>query len=94
VVLEFHALLREALAIKRWLASRRRAEVSELLAQFRRYYARSPMRLHPMSVVDEAFLIRYWRPVEGRLVGVVWRELATRHDLEERELKRLVFGIR
>ncbi len=95
VMLDFHALLVEALAIKRWLsrhARGARAVDAALLRRFRRYLSRSPARQHAMAGVDEAFLMRYLRPPHGRLLALVWDELAARHALPKSELSRMIFG--
>jgi hypothetical protein len=94
VMLEFHELLREALAIKRWLGAHKKQGTSakELFPAFRRYFARSPLRRRPLDGVDAAFLLRYQRPPRGRLLVLVWDELSARHGLTGSELERMIFG--
>ncbi len=95
IVLDYHATLREALAVKLWLARRLPrggAVTPELAAEFRRWHARLPHRHGVSGEPDTTFLERHRRPPGGRLHGLVWEALERRHGLSRAELERAVFG--
>lgn len=95
VVLDYHATLREALAVKLWLSERlpRGAAVTpELAAQFLEWHARHPHRHSAVGPAGRAFLESHRRPPGGRLHALVWQALEERHHLPKRELERAVFG--
>jgi len=94
VVVDYHATLRELLAMKLWLARRigRDGEVTDdVAADFDAWLATYPHRVSPRTH-DLAFLRALHHPPGGRLHPLVWEELAERHGLDRRELKQLVFG--
>ncbi len=94
VVLEYHATLREALAIKMWLARNlpSGASVTDgLLADFTRWHQVHPARHSPTAAFGVKTLERYRRPPGGRLHAIVWEKLGEQFDLEPRELEQLVF---
>ncbi len=94
VVVDYHATLRELLAMKLWLARRigRDGEVTnEVAADFDAWLATYPHRMSPRAH-DLAFLRALHHPPGGRLHPLVWAELAERHGLDREELEELVFG--
>ena len=94
VVLDYHRLLRESLAIKAWLASRvTRGErigaetVEEYLAQ------RRESRLPAMSIPDAtAWLESHRRPPGGRIHNLVWIALEEAHGLTRQAVESAIFG--
>ncbi|MBS2027301.1 MAG: hypothetical protein JST54_05285 [Deltaproteobacteria bacterium] len=91
----FHLELREALAIKRWLAHRlpRGGAIdANLHADFRAWYARSPNRLRTSRDFDAARLARYLSPPDGRIQIVVYEVLEVRFERPRAEIERLIFG--
>lgn len=95
VVLDFHATLREALAIKLWLARRvgRDGVVSDdVLREFLAWHAAWPHRRGALGPVDARFLERHHHPPRGRVLSLVWEALEARHHLSRAALERAVFG--
>ena len=91
----FHLELREALAIKRWLAKRLpRGGVidANIHADFRAWYARSPNRLRPTRELDVVALTRYLSPPDGRIQVVVYEVLEARFERPRAEIERMIFG--
>jgi hypothetical protein len=95
VVIDFHATLREALAVKLWIARRigRDGAIDEdVVAACKEWHDAWPHR-HPESrAVDAKALAIHHHPPGGRILGVVWAELAERHGRPRAELERMVFG--
>jgi len=95
IVLDYHATLREALAVKLWLAERlpRGARVTaELAAEFLDWHSRYPHHHSAVGAAATDFLERHRRPPGGRIHSLVWRALAERHHADKQELERAVFG--
>ena len=89
VVLDFHRALREALAVKLWLATRlgpRGAVTPELVAEWRAAHPQAP------AAADAAFLERHLHPPEGRVMNLVWEAVGARHGLTPDEIRAAVFG--
>ncbi len=94
VVLEYHATLREALAIKMWLARNLPAGTSltdGLMEEFRRWHQGHPARHSPTAAFGVKTLERYRRPPGGRLHAIVWERLGVQFHLERGDLEQLVF---
>ena len=92
VVLDYHAALRDGLAIRRWLGAQPRqagAPSPELVQRFRAWYVREGVGA---AEVDAAFLARYLAPPQGRLTELVWLELASRHGCSVSEVRLEVLG--
>jgi hypothetical protein len=95
IVLDYHATLREALAIKRWLAQHRRSDglvTPDMAGEFVRWHGLSPLRHSAVGPDPQSFLEEYRRPPGGRLHSLVWRALEGRHGLRRLQLERAVFG--
>jgi hypothetical protein len=95
VVLEYHDTLREALAIKMWLALNiaAPAPITEGdLRRFRAWHRSHDARHTPTAAFDRALLERYRRPPDGRLHSIVWERLGGIFGLSRRELERCVFS--
>ena len=90
VVFHFHHALREALAVKLWLARRlgKGGAVSdEVVAAYR--------AAHPgggADGADRAFLERHLHPPGGRVLALVWERLGEAHGLTPEEIRSAVFG--
>jgi hypothetical protein len=94
VVLDYHALLREALAIRQWLVRNvpPGGAIDEVLLQvFSRWHRGSAVRHTEASAFDAAALARYRRPPGGRLHAVVWERLERRYGLDRGRLEEIVF---
>jgi hypothetical protein len=94
VTLDYHDALREALAVKMWLAQNLPAgkQVSgDLVSRFRGWFEDHPSR-RSEGPLGAAFLARHRRPPGGRLHALVWSDLELRHGRGRRELERLIFG--
>ncbi len=94
VVLEYHAVLREALAVKLWLARSVPPGAGldeDVMRAFGRWHRRSPARHTPTGDLDRKALERYRRPPRGRLHAIVWERLEERFRAGREELERLVF---
>lgn len=94
VVVDYHATMRELLAMKLWLARRigRDGEITDdVEAEFHTWLAGYPHRSSGRPH-DRAFLRALHHPPGGRLHPLVWDELAERHGLDRRELQQMVFG--
>jgi hypothetical protein len=95
VVLDYHATLREALAVKAWLSARlpKGAQVTPVLAaEFHEWHTRYPHRHGVVAPEGSDFLERHRRPPGGRIHSLIWRALSDRHHAERRVLERAVFG--
>lgn len=93
--LAYHVQLREALAIKRWLARRlpRGGELDpELLAAFRAWYGKLAFRVRTAGDLDLNILREHLNPPGGRLQAVVFEELERRFGRPREEIERLIFG--
>jgi hypothetical protein len=92
LVVDFHALLREALALKHALALAAQAGPleGEVLAAIGRA-ARARLDRYPLPT-DPASLVHLFRPERGRLMPHVWAILAERHGGPPGVLAELVFG--
>lgn len=106
LVIDYHALLRDALAVKRWIAVRlpRRGPIPpELVAAFRgrlerieRLRSRTGARPSDRAAArrhDEyaELLARHHAPPGGRILSLVWEALEARHGLQREELERRIF---
>jgi len=95
VVLDYHAVLREALEAKRWLAENlKRGE--KITPQVVRAYQVWRKDLPPGPSHEEgdaSYLMRVQRPPGGRIQSMVWRHLEDRHGLSRRSLQQAVFGV-
>jgi hypothetical protein len=86
VVLDFHETLREALAVKLWLAVRlgRGGRLSpSIVGEFVQAHGRD---------VDAAFLERHLHPPGGRVLALVWEAVGARQGLTPDEIRAAVFG--
>ena len=86
VVLDFHHTLREALAVKLWLAVRlgRGGSLSpEVVGEFAAAHGRD---------VDAAFLERHLHPPGGRVLALVWEAVGARQGMTPDEIRAAVFG--
>jgi len=96
VVVDYHAALRECLAVKRWLSEHlaRGAPVTpEDLRRFMAWHSDWPHRRGDLGTeAAGAFLERVRRPPSGRLHALVWRELQEKHGRGRKELELAVFG--
>jgi hypothetical protein len=95
VVLDFHRTLREALAVKLWLAQRigRDGEItSDVATEFQSWHGSWPHPHGALCGVDRATLAEHHHPPGGRVVSLVWRALGAAHGLAEADLRELVFG--
>lgn len=95
VVIEYHDTLREALAVKMWLALNiaTTARITEAdLRRFRAWHRSHDARHTPTTAFDRALLDRYRRPPDGRLHSIVWERLGGIFGLSRRELERCVFS--
>jgi hypothetical protein len=91
----YHRELREALAIKHWLARRlpRGGTVDESIQRaFRGWYARLAFRQREAPELSAAELAHYLSPPGGRVQGVVWEHMEARFGRTHAELERLLFG--
>jgi hypothetical protein len=87
VVLDFHRALREALAVKLWLATRlpRAGRITpELVEAFR--------IAHPGSTADADMLERHLHPPGGRVLSLAWETVGRRHGLTADQIRSTVFG--
>jgi hypothetical protein len=85
----FHHHLREALAIKRWLAHHRPrggAVDEALVAQFQ---VEHPERQVHLGAEE---LVRHLHPQGGRLLSMVWAELERELGMRRQEVEREVYG--
>jgi len=95
IAVDYHATLREALAVKRWLSERVRGggELTPgLLSEFLEWHGSYPHRHSLVGPAGIEFLEAHRRPPGGRLHSLVWEALAKKHGLTRRELERAVFG--
>jgi len=95
VVLEYHALMSEALAAKKWLADNV-AKGGKITAKVARSYKswRKELVAGPLREENERnFLMHVQHPPGGRLQMLVWRRLEERHGLSRRSLQQAVFGV-
>ena len=95
VILDFHGMLLQALAIKGWLVDRglRGAAVTpSVVADFRAWFAVCSARQSALESVDAAFLQRHLAPPGGRIMALIWECLSRRHGTTEEELRALIFG--
>jgi hypothetical protein len=89
-VVRFHALTRGALCAKRWLAGRKHVDAS-VRAAFERAV---PQLAFPDDARGWASdLARIASPPRGRVTSVVFSRLARELGTNEREVRRLVFGV-
>jgi hypothetical protein len=94
VVIEYHDTLREALAIKMWLAGAVATSgetTPVLLERFREWHRSHPARHTPTERFDRELLETYRRPPGGRLHSIVWDRLARCFGRGRGELESLVF---
>lgn len=96
VVLDYHALLRDALAIKLWIARRlgRDGELTdEVVADLLAWHARrAEPEVWRTRALDRAFFVTLRNPPRGRIHPIIWAELIARHGGDEAELVSLIFG--
>ena len=85
VMLDFHAELRQALHVKRWL---RGHPGPHRIADLRQHLTRC--HVVPRGL-DARALRRYASPPEGRMLELVFERLGRRHRRDPADLKRLVF---
>jgi hypothetical protein len=88
VVLDFHAAMRELLALKLWIARRGGSAGHEEAAAWRA--ARPASR--GSWAFEAAPLERLTAPPRGRLLPIVWEALAARHGQPRPALVAAVFG--
>jgi hypothetical protein len=97
IVLDYHATWRELLAIKLFLARRRRVPAplsSDDIEACRLWYDTLPAADRRVGwPLDAESLDRLRRPPGGRVTPFVWRHLSERHGLSEAALVEVVFGI-
>jgi hypothetical protein len=99
LMLDFHVTLREALLVKRWLATRAADDAASRLAAFsarleRLASLRARLGLHDQATPAELgmWLELRHRPPRGRLLDLVWAELETRHGMPRAALEQRIFG--
>ena len=95
IVIDYHATLREALAVKLWLAQRLprgRSITPDLLEEFGRWHAAYPHRHGLIDQADASFLEKHRRPPGGRLHALVWGALSARYGIPQKDLEAAVFG--
>lgn len=95
IVLEFHNLLREALAVKLWLARRigRDGAINDaIIAECHAWHETLPHVCAPLGPIDAASLALHHHPPGGRIVSLVWDALAQRHRRPRQDLQTDVFG--
>jgi hypothetical protein len=97
IVLDYHTLLRDALADKLWLARRLgrtgvlgEQDLEEFLAWRALRADAWPWRTHTPG---RAYVDTLRRPPRGRIHILVWRELAAHHDVDPESLAVAVFGL-
>lgn len=95
VVLEYHALLREALAAKKWLGEhvKKGGKITPQVARAYRSWRKDLPEGPHSEESDQSFLMHVQRPPAGRLQMLVWRRLEGRHGLTRRSLQQAVFGV-
>ena len=95
LILSYHARLREALAIRRWLhaqSARHRGVDAALVARCAAWYQTlAPHRSRHQSV-DAAFVQRHLRPPEGKLNALIWHDLASQYRRRPEQVRQLLFG--
>ncbi len=86
IVADFHVTLRRALAVKLWLARRlpRGGQVNPSLVTDYQDEHGAPC--------DASFLAAHLHPPGGRVLSLVWEELALRHGRTRAEIVASVFG--
>jgi hypothetical protein len=100
VMIDFHDTLREALAVKMWLALRLGREgalderVVEAFHGWHQAYGSPP---HGVMCGGEPslqleYLRRHRKPPGGRVVSIVWSALAARHEMAREQLEPMVWG--
>jgi len=95
IAVDYHATLRESLAVKFWLAQRLprgRAITPAVFAEFENWHAAWPHRHGLLDPADAAFLEKHRRPPGGRIHNLVWGALSKRHGLTQTELETTLFG--
>jgi hypothetical protein len=98
VTIDFHDTLREALAVKMWLAQRlgRDGEIdAQVLDAFHAWHAAYEALPHGImcaGALSVDFLRRHRKPPGGRVVSIVWSALAARHGVAREELEPMVWA--
>jgi hypothetical protein len=96
IVLDYHAAWRELLAIKHFLARRRRVPApltAEDVAACRQWYDTLPEPDRRLGwPLDAASLDLLRRPPGGRVTPFVWRHLVALHGVPQAELVEAIFG--
>lgn len=93
VVFDYHDLLREALAVKLWLAERigKQGTISrEVLFEFHIWHAKYAHRGEARLTLED--LDSYYHPPGGRVLSLVWTQLSAKYGQDKEALERLVFG--
>lgn len=98
LVLDYHRSLRQALGVKRWLARRMRGD-RRLEEQVVEAFRLRNLRLRRLGLASpelegealRAHLELHLRPPEGRLLSLVWTELAARHGEAPSTLEARIF---
>lgn len=93
LVADYHAALREVLAVKRWLGRSKGsgADARALLPPFKSWFSSCPHRRMPLEQVSAAWLETLRRPPQGRVVCLVWQELEQCYGLAEATIRELIF---
>src|SRR5262249_16523412 len=94
VVLDFHRMLREALALKRWIATHpaEGAISGGTVQRAALGLAGLPACSGLFGVLDREPIERYRPPPRGRVLPLVWAALEARHGLPTAALTNAVFG--
>jgi hypothetical protein len=101
LVLDYHAALREALAVKRWLVAARRSTANDsaphldpeaLLPPLRRWLVDHPQRFTPPDDIDSVYVQATLSPPQRRLSALVWERLAARHGMTPDQVKTLLLA--
>ena len=93
---DYHKLLKQALAMKAWLAEKRKelltgdAVLLEFLAQEKSLYE---LEDWPSSLDGKRLMDRIASPPQGRLSHLVWEVLEERFGLSMRKMQALAFGL-
>ena len=90
ITLDYHALVREALAVKRWLGGDEAIGPARVDA-LRRWLGPRPERMTPLDAIDAAWVAEHARPPGGKLQALVWRRLEVEHGLSRAAVEALVF---
>ena len=90
ITLDYHALVREALAVKAWLGGRE--VVDEDLVRVRAWLAGREERVTEVAALDRAWLDTIANPAGGKVQAGVWQRLEAAYGLSRDEILAAIFG--